>query len=232
MAKKVDINGFWDIKNNPLTKEGVFKYRGDQIDPEGKKWGLDQKRTYLVYRPLSEISNPETLKSFDGVPFIDEHDMLGEGCTPSDCKNIAGTIYNVHIEGRKMVGDFKIYSDNIKREIRNGKKELSLGYRASFEKRPGIFDGVPYDFVQVGIVGNHVALVNRGRCGSDVRIFDKSLVCDSMPMEVPNMEITKEEVRAILDGLDESKLEEAKKLLDRLAMPVADEKKDEGEKKD
>lgn len=212
MAKKVDINGFWDIKGNPLTKEGVFMYLGKQIDPKGEKWGLDQERIYWVYRPRSEISKEETLKSFDGVPFIDEHDMLGEGCTPSDCKNIAGTIYNVRMKGDAMVGDFKIYSDGIKREISNGKKELSLGYRAEFKKSPGIFKGKAYDFVQVGIVGNHVALVNRGRCGSDVRIFDKSVVCDSLTLEMQNMNKL-DELKAILDGMDESMLAKAEKAL-------------------
>ena len=212
MAKKVDINGFWDIKSNPLTKEGVFMYLGKQIDPNGERWGLDQERIYWVYRPRSEISKEETLKSFDGVPFIDEHDMLGEGCTPSDCKNIAGTIYNVRMKGDTMVGDFKIYSDGIKREISNGKKELSLGYRAEFKKSPGIFKGKAYDFVQVGIVGNHVALVNRGRCGSDVRIFDKSVVCDSLTLEMQNMNKL-DELKAILDGMDESMLAKAEKAL-------------------
>jgi hypothetical protein len=38
MAKKVDINGYWDIKANPLTKEGVFAYLGKQIEPRGERW--------------------------------------------------------------------------------------------------------------------------------------------------------------------------------------------------
>lgn len=216
MAKKVDINGYWDIKANPLTKEGVFAYLGKQIDPRGERWGLDQERIYWVYRPRSEIAKEETMKSFDGVPFIDEHDMLGEGCTPTDMKNIAGTVYNVRMSGDKMVGDFKIYSDSMKKEIREGKKELSLGYRAEFKKRSGIFNGKSYDFVQVGIVGNHVALVARGRCGSDVRIFDKSIVCDSM--EIPKMVIDKEALKAILDGMDDATLAKADELLKKLTV--------------
>lgn len=125
MAKHIDINGFWEIKGNPLTKEGVFKYLGKQIDPGGKRWGLDQDRIYNVYRPASEISKKETLESFEGLPFINEHDMLGEGCTPTDFKNIAGSIYNIRMDGGKMIGDFRIYSDEIKKDISEGKKELS-----------------------------------------------------------------------------------------------------------
>lgn len=221
MSKQVDINGFWEIKDNPLSKEGVFPYLGKQIDPTGKKFGLDPDRIYWVYRSKKELSNPETLKSFENKPFIDEHVMLGEGCTPTDCKNIAGVIHNIRVKGDMMIGDFTIYSDDIKREIMNGKKQLSLGYRSAFEQKHGVFNGRAYDFIQVGMVGNHVALVGRGRCGSDVRIFDKSIVCDSL--EIPQMVINKEELKSILDGMDEATLAKAKEALEGLKTPVQDE---------
>ena len=243
MAKQVDINGYWSIKDNPLTKAGVFQYLGKQIDPSGKKWGLDPERIYMVYRSLDEISRPETLKSFEGVPFIDEHEMLGEGCTPTDLKNIGGSIYGVHVDGDKMVATFKIYSDEIKDEIRNGKKELSLGYRADFERRPGFFDGKSYDFVQTGILGNHVALVKCGRCGSDVRIFDKAIVCDSIPIN-KEMEMDKlKELKAVLDSMDPETLVAAKEYLAKEVVKdgcsaedgcsaTEDESKEKGDKED
>lgn len=220
MSKKVDINGFWEIKDNPLSKEGVFPYLGKQIDPSGKRFGLDPDRIYWVYRSAKELSNKDTLASFENKPFIDEHEMLGEGCTPTDLKNIAGVIHNIRFRKGMMIGDFTIYSDDIKREIVNGKKQLSLGYRSAFERKNGVFDGRAYDFIQVGMVGNHVALVGRGRCGSDVRIFDKSIVCDSL--EIPQMLINKEELKAILDGMDEATLAKAKTALDALKTPTQD----------
>lgn len=225
--KTVDINGFWEIKDNPLTKEGVFMYLGRQIDPDGSKWGLDADRIYWVYRSKKEISSEETLHSFEGVPFIDEHDMLGEGCSNTDYKNIAGTIHNIRIKGDVMIGDFKIYSEKVKSLIRQGKKQLSLGYRAAFQKKCGMFKGKAYDFIQVGIVGNHVALVECGRCGSDVRIYDKAIVCDSL--EIPQMEINKEELKSILDGMDEATLAKAKEALDALSKveDKADDKADD-----
>lgn len=220
MSKKVDINGFWEIKDNPLSKEGVFPYLGKQIDPLGKKFGLDPERIYWVYRSAKELSNKDTLASFENKPFIDEHEMLGEGCTPTDLKNIAGVIHNIRFRNGMMIGDFTIYSDDIKREIVNGKKQLSLGYRSAFERKNGVFNGRAYDFIQVGMVGNHIALVGRGRCGSDVRIFDKSIVCDSL--EIPQMQINKEELKSILDGMDEATLAKAKAAIDALKTPTQD----------
>lgn len=228
MAKKIDINGFWEIKDNPLTKEGVFPYLGNQIDPSGERFGLDPKKIYWVYRSFDEIANQDTLSSFENKPFIDEHTMLGEGCTSTDCKNIAGVIHRIRADKSRgmMIGDFTIFSDEIKREIMNGKKELSLGYRSAFEQKSGVFDGRAYEFIQTGMIGNHVALVDRGRCGSDVRIFDKSIICDHM--EIPQMELNREELKAILDGMDEEMLVKAKAALEGLtSKPVEDEHPEE-----
>ena len=223
MAKSIDINGFWTIKDNPLTKEGVFPYLGRQIDPMGRKYDLVQDAIYWVYRPFSEINNADTLASFENKPFIDEHEMLGEGCTSTDCKNIAGVVNNIRAKNGMMIGDFTIYSDDIKKEILAGKKQLSLGYRSSFKKESGVFDGHAYDFVQVGMVGNHVALVDRGRCGSDVRIFDKQLVIDSL--EIPQMELNREELKSLIDGMDEDTLVKAKDAIDDLVKNKADDAK-------
>lgn len=54
-------------------------------------------------------------------------------------------------------------------------KELSCSYRYTPDFTPGEVDGVAYDFIMRDIKGNHVALVPRGRAGSDVA------VADSMP---------------------------------------------------
>lgn len=234
MGKKVDRNGFWEIKNNPLTKEGVFLYLGKHIDSTGSKYGIDPNKLYNVYRPKSEIEKPSTLNSFEGVPFINEHDMLGEGCTPTDLKIIAGSVYNIHMDGNVMVGDFKIYSDEIKKLISSGKKELSLGYRASFKKKTGTFEGKPYDFIMYDIKGNHVALVDNGRCGSDVRIFDQAVVFDSL-LEIPKMVITKEEMKSVLDGMDDATLAKVKEYFDSIKVmdkkdPDKSDKKEEDKK--
>lgn len=167
MGKEVDTNGFWRIKDNPLSKEGVFPYLGKQIDAK-----LEPNKIYWVYRPMSELSKPETVESFNAVPMIDEHEMIGEGWTPYDDRPAGGVIYNTQAKDGKLYGDIRIFSEKLKEEIESGKKELSMGYECSYEPEHGIFEGKEYDFVQRNLRGNHVALVNRGRMGHDVRVYD------------------------------------------------------------
>lgn len=167
MVKEVDTNGFWRIRDNPLSKEGVFPYLGKQIDKS-----LIPDKIYWVYRPMSEISAPETVESFNAAPLIDEHEMIGEGWTPYDDRPAGGVVYNTHAKDGKLYGDIRIYSEKLKDEIESGKKELSMGYECNYEPEKGVFEGKQYDFVQRNLRGNHIALVNRGRMGSDVRVYD------------------------------------------------------------
>ena len=185
MTKVIDLNGFWKIEDNPITKEGVFPYLGEQISPD-----LEPKKIYMVYRPASELTNPETIESFNGVPFIDEHEMVGEGFTKYDQRPAGGVLFNPKAENGILVGDFKIFSETMKDEISNGKKELSLGYLCDYELKKGVWNGQYYDAVQKNIRGNHVALVERGRMGSDVRVYDKAITMDSLHLEL-RKDITK-----------------------------------------
>lgn len=121
MAKEIDINGFWDIKDNPITKEGVFPYLGSQISNE-----LEPDKIYYVYRPINELSSVETLKSFEEVPLINDHEMIGEGFTDYDNRPASGVLFNIRALGEKIIGDFKIWSEELKDLIRKGKKEYHL----------------------------------------------------------------------------------------------------------
>lgn len=70
--KEIDRNDFWLISDNPITKIGVFPYLGRQISPE-----LEPDTVYQVLRPEDELTKPDTLKSFELIPIVDDHTMLG-----------------------------------------------------------------------------------------------------------------------------------------------------------
>lgn len=68
MSKQVDHNDFWYIKDNPLSKVGVFPYLGKQISSE-----LEPDKIYQVYRPAEELLSEETISSFKLLPIVDDH---------------------------------------------------------------------------------------------------------------------------------------------------------------
>lgn len=176
--KEVDHNDYWYIKGNPLSKVGVFPYLGRQISNE-----LDPDGIYQVLRPEEELNNEETLNSFKLVPIVDEHTMLGtrEGMQPAEEKGVHGVIGDdVYYKDGIIYGDLKIFSESLKEEIENGKKELSMGYFCDYEIKPGEYNGTPYQAIQRNLRINHVALVQEGRMGADVRVMDKKITFDSI----------------------------------------------------
>lgn len=176
--KIVDNNEYWTIENNPMTKVGVFPYLGKQISPE-----LEPNKIYHVLRPKEELTKPETLKSLESIPLLDEHTMVGnkQGFTPIEKLTVHGvTGANVKADNDIITNDLRFYSKTIQDLINSGKKELSMGYTCKYKLEPGEFDGKPYDVVQTNIRYNHIALVDEGRMGHDIRVMDSNVVFDRM----------------------------------------------------
>ncbi|MDO9664719.1 DUF2213 domain-containing protein [Glaesserella parasuis] len=226
--KEVDTNGWFEVKDNPLSKEGVFLYRGNQIIlPDGSR-ASEADDLIPVYRPADELSNPEAIDSFKLVPWVDEHTMLGSeelGLTPAERKGVSGVVgEDVYFKDGVLYGNIKAFSENLARKIENGKKELSLGYRCSYERSSGEWNGQKYDYIQRNLRGNHLALVDKGRMGAEVRVMDSQetgisygnfiFTCDSL-MEKNEMnleELLKQAVEKFGDSA--TALAEIKKLLD------------------
>lgn len=176
--KEIDHNEYWYIKDNPLSKVGIFPYLGKQISPE-----LEPDKIYQVLRPAEELQSEATLNSFKLLPIVDEHMMLGTkpGMKPAEDKGVHGVIgEDVKADGNLVTGDLKIFSEHLKDQIENGKKELSMGYFCDYELTPGEFNGKHYDAIQRNIRGNHVALVDEGRMGAEVRVMDKIVTFDTI----------------------------------------------------
>lgn len=167
MSKKVDTSGFWFLEKNPISKVGVFEYLGSSISPD-----CEPDKMYKVFRSAEELSKSVPTWDKPAKPLIDDHEMLGEGFTDYDDRPAAGVLTNPVFENDTLYADLSIYSEDIKEKIESGKKELSLGYFCKYVKKVGTYKGETYDYVQTDIVGNHIALVDAGRMGSDVRVFD------------------------------------------------------------
>ena len=165
MSKRVvDINGWITIKDNPILKAGIFPYLGSEIG-QGKA-----SRVYKVLRSEEELSKPETIKSFELVPLINEHFVLGELGTDTDDKPIDGIVgESIYFEAPYLKSNIKVFGKHIKKLIEVGKIELSAGYSCKYIP---VENNSDYDFIQTDIRANHLALVEAGRNGSDVAVQD------------------------------------------------------------
>ena len=170
-ARKHDLNGWYEIADNPLSKSGVFEYLGASISAP------EPDRIYRVYRPESELSDPACINSFKLLPWVVDHDMLGEGELPAEKKGVEGIVgQDVYYQDGYLKGNIKVFSDRLAELIQSGMKELSLGYKCVYEFEPGSFEGQPFDAIQRKIRGNHLATVEEGRMGRDVSVLDNALI--------------------------------------------------------
>ena len=164
-----DDNGWFEIKDNPLSKVGVFEYLGSSINAP------DPDRIYKVYRPEKELSDPDCIESFQLLPWVIDHEMLGDGGTPAERKGIHGVIgQDVWFDDSDLMlkGNIKVFSDQLNEVIDHDMQELSLGYKCEYDFKPGVFNGEQYDAIQKDIRGNHLASVEEGRMGKDVAVMD------------------------------------------------------------
>ena len=198
MSKRVvDINGWITIKDNPILKAGIFPYLGSEIG-QG-----EPTRVYKVLRSEEELSKPETIKSFELVPLINEHFVLGELGTDTDDKPIDGIVgESIYFEAPYLKSNIKVFGKHIKKLIEVGKIELSAGYSCKYipvENNPD------YDFIQTDIRANHLALVEAGRNGSDVAVQDAlKFTLDSKEL-LMNLEDILAQISALSDE-DKAKL--------------------------
>lgn len=99
-----------------------------------------------------------------------------------------------------MQNSLIVYDQKAIDKVEDGtQKELSCAYRYEPIKQSGEFGGQRYDFVMTNIRGNHVALVEEGRAGSDVVVADENTIKNgekAMAEEIkkaPEVEVKNEE---------------------------------------
>ena len=171
-VRSVDENGFLHVKISPLTRVQVAPYYGKEI-PGWRGLGLDPDKIYKGYRPESELKKATTIESINGIPIqLRHHPDFAEdpakdtriGATGTDGKYASPYLMNsLHFFDKKA-------RDLIESEAL---RELSLAYRYKPDFTPGkTEDGQEYDFIMRDISGNHLALVEQGRAGHEVLVYD------------------------------------------------------------
>ena len=144
----------------PINRTGTQNYSAGELGLGG-----DTERSVTVYRLEEDVFSPAALASFEGKDVTRGHppEMLNAENQAGYSK---GHLENVRREGENTVADLVIKDPSLVSDVENGVlREVSCGYNCNFE---------PYQdgYKQTHIIGNHVAVVPRGRAGSTVSIKD------------------------------------------------------------
>lgn len=162
--KEKTPEGYLLCRDVPISRVGSFEYSAAEV-------GLPNiGHAVQLWRPEEQIFNPETIASFEAKPVVIGHARFAD---PDNWREIAvGTTQNVRRgEGDKsdfLLADLLLTDRKAIEAVETGElKEVSCGYDADTQETP---EGIE----QIGIVGNHVALVVSARC-SGCKIGDGSM---------------------------------------------------------
>lgn len=188
--RHLDDNGYITVDESPILRAGVLEYYGSELldgRDEGDIDGVNiiPDKVYRVYIPPEELERGA--ETFRLLPITNDHEWLGaDGADARDYQE-GSTGESVMVKDDMLFVPLKFTGDEIITALNQGKEELSASYTNKLSKS----DSSEYDFIAADIKGNHVALVEKGRCGPDVKVLNKQMEQKSMK--------TKNEVKLIID---------------------------------
>lgn len=169
--QRMTPEGFLLCEAVPIARTGTLIYDESEIPVEGGPGGL-----VTIERNADEVFRAETMASFEGKPVTLSHP--DDFVNPSNWRQLSvGIVQNVRrgtdVEQDLMLADLLITDAEAIELVRRDNdpnserlRQVSCGYDADYEQL------APGRGRQTTIVGNHVALVERGRCGPRCAIGD------------------------------------------------------------
>lgn len=155
----------------PIARTGSLDYLPDE---QPDITAAEGATSVTVYRMADDLFAPAAMASFEGKPLTLTHP--DDDVTPQNWREVSvGHVQNVRrgegADSDLLLGDLLVTdADAIKAIRKDGVREISCGYDAEYE---AVAIGVGR---QTRILGNHIALVDAGRCGSRCAIRDKDTV--------------------------------------------------------
>lgn len=130
----------------------------------------------LDYGTTKEFVPEQTLRASAGtlvtLPVTNGHPPDGMLTSANTRDYQVGTIidarFDAEVQGIRV--KLRITDSAAIDDIQTGKRELSLGYDATVERRDGIFNGKRFDGVQTARENNHISIVDAARSGRRARI--------------------------------------------------------------
>lgn len=164
IKRSLTPEGFLLCEEVPIARTGWMLYGPGETPVKTNDSGYA-----MIFRDESTLFRDVTIRSFLGKPVTNDHPENGQ-VSPSNWSSVAvGTAHNVRRGTQDtdvLLADLLITQDKAIADIQAGKVEVSAGYDADYETT-GSGEGR-----QLNIQGNHIALVERGRCGPRCAIGD------------------------------------------------------------
>lgn len=197
-----DDNGYLIIKNNPIARAGVFDYLLKEIEPNIS--GDEGEKIVKVYRPLKPLI--EVKETFANKPIMENHKFLGNF---GDSKQADGAIGSeISSDDEFLRADLIIYNPDLIQKIKNGEAlELSPAYNGEITKESGRYNGADYEYIQTIKSVNHLAVVEKGRSGYELRIQDSKFKIGVDKMALKMQDFLKS-LRLFADELQEAEKKE------------------------
>jgi uncharacterized protein len=157
------------ITSGVLARAGVYHYRAGELGLQDAR--RKPEELLPVFRSRAELE--KAVESFDKQAIIiGDHKFI----SGKNWRNHAvGDVHDVRMQNDAMMGTLIVRDADAIRQIQDGKRtQLSNGYSAQILPRAGTYQGQNYAFEQVGIVGNHLLVTDKGRCGVACSIGDSA----------------------------------------------------------
>ena len=192
--------GFLLCEAVPIARTSKMYYRPDEVPVEAGSDGIIR-----ISREADEVFSADTIASYNGKPVTNDHP--DDGVTPENWKRLTvGVVQNVRrgtgIEDDLLFADLLITDAEGIKSVQDGKREVSCGYDAEYEQVS------PGRGVQRRIIGNHVALVEQGRCGPRCAIGDSAMAKHSGLVDRLMAAFRSKDEAAFKKTLDEAELPE------------------------
>ncbi len=194
LASPTKMANGWMRVDAFLTRSGVFTYR----NPDGS--------TRREYRPDSEVFKTDSMDSLRSLPVTDNHPpaLLDSSNTSEHMKGALES--SIRKDGDKLSAGMLVTDGELVGKLERGDaREVSCGYVCDLEWAGGTSpNGERYDAVQRNIVYNHVALLPKGRAGSEVRVrmdaAELDVLLSAQPVSPNPKESNLKTIR--IDGID------------------------------
>lgn len=172
-VRSIDANGFMHVALTPISKATVNPYLGREV-PGWQEQGLEADRIYYGLRDPEELK--KAAPTFNGLPVLMDHHAISAD-NPAKEHVVGSTGTDAVYDAPYLKNSLSITDADAITAIEDGSmKEISCCYSFVPDYTPGEYnvggEAVHYDFVMRDILGNHVALVEEGRAGHDVKVAD------------------------------------------------------------